>query len=152
MILAGLWHGAGWTFIVWGALHGVGLAAVRFWQTQRGSAKASGIWRYVNIIATFHFVVFAWIFFRAPNLETAIAILARIGSLTVSFANISGPLAIILFIGILAHYIPRKWYDFSLMIYSRAPFYAQAFALMLLVLGLQNVAQTGSAPFIYTKF
>jgi alginate O-acetyltransferase complex protein AlgI len=152
MILAGLWHGAGWTFIVWGALHGIGLAAVRLWQTQRGSAKASGIWRYVNIIATFHFVAFAWIFFRAPNLETAMAILARIGSLTVSFANVSGPLAMILLIGILAHYVPRKWYDFSVMIYSRAPFYAQAFALMLLVLGLQNVAQTGSAPFIYTKF
>jgi alginate O-acetyltransferase complex protein AlgI len=152
MVIGGLWHGAGWTFVIWGALHGVGLAAVRLWQTQRGSAKAVGVWRYVNIVATFHFVVFAWIFFRAPSVEIALAILARIGSLTVSFANISGPLALILLIGVLAHYVPKKWYDLSLTIYTRAPFYAQAFALMLLVLGLQNIVQTGEAPFIYTKF
>jgi D-alanyl-lipoteichoic acid acyltransferase DltB (MBOAT superfamily) len=96
MVIGGLWHGAGWTFVIWGALHGVGLAAVRLWQTQRGSAKAAGVWRYVNIVATFHFVVFAWIFFRAPSVEIALAILARIGSLTVSFANIPAPLAVIL--------------------------------------------------------
>ena len=75
-----------------------------------------------------------------------------ISSLTVSFGNISGPLALILLIGVLAHYVPKKWYDFSLSLYTRAPFYAQAFALMLLVLGLQNIEQTGEAPFIYTKF
>ena len=46
----------------------------------------------------------------------------------------------------------EEWYDFSLTLYTRAPFYAQAFALMLLVLGLQNIVQTGEAPFIYTKF
>jgi len=152
MVIAGLWHGAGWTFLIWGALHGVGLAAVRLWQTRRGSAKAVGLWRYINIVATFHFVVFAWIFFRAPSVEIALAILGRIGSLTVSFANISGPLALMLLIAVLAHYVPKKWYDFSLAIYVRATFYAQAFALMLVVLGLQNIVQTGDAPFIYTKF
>jgi hypothetical protein len=48
--------------------------------------------------------------------------------------------------------MPKKWYQWSLEVYVRAPFYAQAGALALLVLGLQNVVSTGSAPFIYTKF
>ena len=73
-------------------------------------------------------------------------------SLSVSFANVSGPLALVLLIGILAHYVPKKWYDWSLTLYVRAPFYAQAGALTLLVLGLQNVVQSGAAPFIYSKF
>jgi len=153
MVIGGLWHGAAWTFVIWGALHGVGLAVVRGWQTYRkGAPKAAGVWRYVNIFATFHFVVFAWIFFRAPDVATAWEVLGRIGSLSVSAANLSGSFALILAIGILAHYVPKKWYELSLGFFVRAPFYAQAAALALLVVGLQYVAQTGATPFIYNKF
>ena len=55
-------------------------------------------------------------------------------------------------IGALAHYVPKKWYDWSLNLYVEAPFYAQAGVLALLALGLQNVVQSGAAPFIYTRF
>ncbi len=94
MLIGGLWHGASWNFVIWGGLHGIGLAIVRGWQTYTGTAKATGFWRYVNIFVTFHFVVFAWIFFRAANLETVHDILARIGSLSISNANLSGSLAL----------------------------------------------------------
>lgn len=152
MVIGGLWHGASWNFVIWGALHGVGLAMVRLWQTRTGSAKAAGFWRYVNIFVTFHFVTFAWIFFRASTLDNAMAILSRIGSLTASAANISAPLAFVLLLGALAHYVPKRWYDFSQTIFVRAPFYAQAAALALMVIGLQYVAQTGATPFIYNRF
>ena len=122
MVIGGLWHGANWNFVIWGALHGFGLAFVRLWQAQSGTAKAeagpsSAFWRYASIILTFHYVTFAWIFFRAPSFDVALAILGRIASLTVSFANISGPLALVLVIGVLAHYVPKKWYDWSLTLY-----------------------------------
>ena len=152
MLLGGLWHGASWNFVIWGGLHGVGLAVVRLFQARFGSAKAVGFWRYVNIFVTLHFVAFAWIFFRAPNLETVSEILARIGSLSVSAPNVSASLALILAIGALAHYIPKKWYDFSLAMFVKAPFYAQAVGLALLAVGLQYVARTGATPFIYNRF
>ena len=151
MVIGGLWHGASWNFVIWGALHGAGLAFVRLGQTLR-PGKATGAWRYLNIAITFHFVAFAWIFFRAPNVETALSILERIGSLTVSFANVPVGLAFILLLAIFAHYVPKTWYDWSLATYARAPFYAQASALVMLVAGMQNALQTGAAPFIYTKF
>ena len=151
MVIGGIWHGASWTFVVWGALHGTGLALVR-WRQQRGAQKNAGWMRYASIVATFHFVVFAWIFFRAPNLATAWTILARIASLTASAANLTGPIALILSIGIFAHYIPKRWYDWSVTTFTRAPFFAQAGALALLSAGLQYVAQTGATPFIYNKF
>lgn len=152
MVIGGLWHGASWNFALWGAIHGGGLAVVRLWQSWRGNAKATGFWRYANIFLTFHFVVFAWIFFRAPSFELASAILGRIGSHTISFANVSAGLWMILAIALVAHYLPKKWYEVSLNLYVRAPFFAQAAALAGLVIGLQYVAQTGAAPFIYTKF
>jgi alginate O-acetyltransferase complex protein AlgI len=152
MLLGGLWHGASWNFVIWGGLHGVGLAVVRGWQARFGNAKAVGFWRYFNIFLTFHFVAFTWIFFRAPNLETVSEILSRLASLSVSAANLSGPLALILVIGALAHYVPKKWYDFSLGMFVKAPFYAQAVGLALLAVGLQYVARTGATPFIYNRF
>lgn len=151
-VLGGLWHGASWNFVLWGLLHGIGLAFVRLWQTWRGTAKATGFFRYLYIVLTFHYVTFAWIFFRAADFDTAVSILQRIGSLTVSFANVPKELGIILGIAVLFHYLPKKWYDFSVNIYVRAPFYAQAAALAGLVFGLHFVARTGAVPFIYTNF
>jgi alginate O-acetyltransferase complex protein AlgI len=152
MVIGGLWHGASWTFVVWGAIHGLGLAAQHLWRTVRGNKKAEGAWKYFNIFLTIQYVCFAWIFFRAASLENAYAILSRIGSLSFSLLNISPALGLIMGIAVLAHYCPRKWYDFSVSLYSRAPFFVQAAALALLVIGLQYVAQTGATPFIYNKF
>jgi len=153
MILGGLWHGQSWNFVIWGALHGLGLVVVRLWQIRTGSKPAvSAAWRFASIFLTVHYVAFAWIFFRAPNLETATSILARIASGTMSFANVSPGLWVILAIAIVVHYLPKNWYDVSVNLYVRAPFYAQAVALAALVIGLQYVAQTGAAPFIYTRF
>jgi alginate O-acetyltransferase complex protein AlgI len=152
MVLGGLWHGASWNFVIWGALHGAGLVIVRLWQIWRGTAAAAGIWRYASILATFHFVTFAWIFFRASNFEVALAILARIGSLTVSFANVPPAMWMVLAIAILAHFTPKKIYEGGMSLFVRAPFYAQAAALAALAFGLQYVARTGAAPFIYTNF
>lgn len=152
MVIGGLWHGPSWNFVVWGALHGFGLAAVRLVQTRFGNQKAQGIWKVLNIFLTTQFVCFAWIFFRAPNLDAAFAVIARIGSFTYSVANISPPLAFILSLATLAHFVPKRWYDFSVDLYSRAPFYVQAAAMALLALALKYVAATGATPFIYNNF
>jgi alginate O-acetyltransferase complex protein AlgI len=151
MLLGGLWHGASWNFVIWGLLHGVGLAVTRAVQGER-KPDATG-WRQIARIAlTVNFVCFAWIFFRAPTLEAAGSILSRIGSLTATFDNISGSVALVLAIGVAAHYFPMKWQGWLSDRFAATPFYAQAAALMLLAVALQYVAATGVAPFIYTKF
>jgi alginate O-acetyltransferase complex protein AlgI len=85
MVLGGLWHGAAWTFVVWGLLHGVGLAVSRLLHERRGvPAEApmySGrIYRWVSIFVTFHFVCVAWIFFRAQDFGTAWTVLTGLVS------------------------------------------------------------------------
>jgi D-alanyl-lipoteichoic acid acyltransferase DltB (MBOAT superfamily) len=77
MLLGGLWHGANWTFIVWGAVHGVALAATHAWHALR---RRRG-WRWpaalrapavtLSVLGTFMFVALAWVPFRADDLPTA---------------------------------------------------------------------------------
>jgi D-alanyl-lipoteichoic acid acyltransferase DltB (MBOAT superfamily) len=152
MLLGGLWHGASWNFVIWGLLHGVGLAVTRAVQGERKAVEPAGWRRIAGIFLTANFVCFAWIFFRSPTLEAAWTVINRIGSLTMSVENISGPVALVLAIGVLAHYFPMKWQGWVADRFAETPFYAQAAALMLLAVALQYVSATGVAPFIYTKF
>jgi catechol 2,3-dioxygenase-like lactoylglutathione lyase family enzyme len=71
MLLGGIWHGAGWTFVVWGALHGVLIVANHFWRLMPGyrPLPATLAWP-----LTFLAVVLAWVPFRAPDLATAVRI------------------------------------------------------------------------------
>ena len=151
MLLGGLWHGASWNFVIWGLLHGVGLAVSRAFQ-KKSTPEAAGWRRIAKIFVTVNFVCFTWIFFRSPTFDAAINILNRIGSLTISFDNISTPVAIVLAIAVVAHYFPLKWHGWVVDRFAATPFYAQAAALMLLAVALQYVSASGVAPFIYTKF
>ena len=75
-IISGLWHGAAWTFLVWGSLHGLGLVATR--QLERSSWFRDRLPRFVKQIGVFLFVCFAWVFFRAESMGDAGLIISRI--------------------------------------------------------------------------
>jgi alginate O-acetyltransferase complex protein AlgI len=78
MTLGGLWHGASWTFVIWGVLHGVGVAFVHFSRDFLRRAGFKSEPRWVNIfglVLTFHFVTLLWVFFRAPSFDKARAML-----------------------------------------------------------------------------
>jgi alginate O-acetyltransferase complex protein AlgI len=75
MLLGGLWHGAGWNFMLWGGLHGGALAAERAWRnTHPGRGKPSPLMAVVTWAATFLFVTLAWIPFRSPSTTTTGAV------------------------------------------------------------------------------
>jgi D-alanyl-lipoteichoic acid acyltransferase DltB (MBOAT superfamily) len=154
MVIGGLWHGAGWTFLVWGAWHGIGLAAHRGWLALHGNPKltfTSGA-RILCGLATFHFVLVGWVFFRASSLSTARDILYQISSGSISFANITPAFVLVLVIAAAAHYLPQRWYDGGLQLYCQFPYYAQAATIAALAVAIRYVAGSGSAPFIYSRF
>jgi alginate O-acetyltransferase complex protein AlgI len=74
MVLGGLWHGAAWTFVIWGGVHGVGLAAVHVLRSRFRSRNLVPDW--AGRLLTFYFVTFAWVYFRAPNVSVAHRVLA----------------------------------------------------------------------------
>ena len=75
-LIGGLWHGAGWTFIIWGALHGIALAIHRFWQS-----LGFKMWTWLAWFITFNFINITWIFFRAKDFESAMKVLGSMFSL-----------------------------------------------------------------------
>ncbi len=72
MVLGGLWHGASWNFIIWGAMHGFALIVHREWQRLTANANAlfKKIMGWLAMPLTFYWVCLAWIYFRAVNLYT----------------------------------------------------------------------------------
>ncbi|MEL6355256.1 MAG: MBOAT family O-acyltransferase, partial [Cyanobacteria bacterium J06627_28] len=106
MLLGGLWHGAGWTFVVWGALHGFYLVVNNQWQSFKkhtGIASRADSWLVQRCaqLLTFLAVVVGWVFFRAQDLSTALVILhSMIGgngiSLPASIAGLLGPVQTVL--------------------------------------------------------
>jgi D-alanyl-lipoteichoic acid acyltransferase DltB (MBOAT superfamily) len=80
MLLGGLWHGASWTFMLWGGLHGLFLVVNRLWSGTRlrqRLAALSGpsgmVWQVACLALTFHAVCLAWVFFRISDLSAALA-------------------------------------------------------------------------------
>lgn len=69
MVLGGLWHGANWTFVAWGFLHGVGLAFVHL--KNRILGDRFRLPQIIAVLLTFHVVTFAWVLFRAPSIQSA---------------------------------------------------------------------------------
>ncbi len=69
-LLGGIWHGAGWTFVFWGLMHGIALAIHRFWKELGMTMPKLLAW-----FVTFNFVNFAWVFFRAKSFDDAIRVL-----------------------------------------------------------------------------
>ena len=70
MALGGLWHGAGWTFVIWGVLHGLGLGAGVLWRRAGLRMPAALGW-----VLTLAFVLVSWVFFRASSLDNALSML-----------------------------------------------------------------------------
>ena len=86
MIIGGFWHGAGWSFILWGALHGFYLILNHFWHVIQGrigfDADTQWFWtRCFSVLATFIAVIIAWVFFRATDFSSATEILKGMAGL-----------------------------------------------------------------------
>lgn len=157
MLLGGLWHGANWRFVVWGALHGGALAVERALKPHTAGFSASTAGRVLGWIWTFHFVAFCWIFFRAATFDKAGAVLYQIGTdfsplhlwtVLSSYAAIF----VLIAIGYLLHFTPKSWEARAHRVFGEAPLPAQALYLAAMIWLVLQVASAGVQPFIYFQF
>jgi alginate O-acetyltransferase complex protein AlgI len=150
MVLGGLWHGANWTFVLWGLVHGLGIAALHL---VRGFARLA--WpKWLAVLLTFHFVTAAWVLFRAPDLSTAwrVAHGSMMGPWTGADAFFHGHLFVLLLLVIFAathRFDSHARVRFGVRRYSR-PLVWLAIA-MVWVMAIA-VSHGSSANFIYFDF
>ncbi len=158
MLLGGLWHGANWTFVVWGALHGLALAVHRgvtrgvasYRHEQARAPSLSG--RLVGVFVTFHFVCGTWIFFRSPSFGSAQVIFSQLGELTTFTTNLHAEVLTVLAIGLLTHWAPERLYRQCRDAFIALPAPAQGLALGGAALVLREMVSAEAVPFVYFQF
>ena len=112
LLILGFWHGANWTFLVYGLLHGGAVSINRWWKKSGPGATLpepgffGNAWRW---FLTFHFVVVARILFRADDLTQALEITRSLGNMTIVLPRFAPHAWIVLALGYAAHFTPRAW-------------------------------------------
>ena len=157
MLLGGLWHGAAWTFVFWGLLHGTGIAVGR-WRRERRVAQGlpavddSPAGRVLQRVATFHLVCLGWVFFRADSLGTAYQLLTR---LLTAFgpAPAVTPLLVLVIAGMIAaQYLPKEMPARVQDGFSQLRPAVQGVMLGGVLFAITTLGPQGVAPFIYFRF
>ena len=153
MALGGLWHGASWTFVIWGLLHGVCVTIVH--AMQRLAVGARRLPQWAGVLLTFHFVTIAWVFFRAPSVRAAVGVLhaAMFAGGWATASSVLAPNAFVLSL-ILVFFLLHRFDDHrrvKAVFRSVRPEILWPIMIGLWVLAI-TVSQGSSAKFIYFDF
>ncbi|MFO1350167.1 MAG: MBOAT family protein [Gammaproteobacteria bacterium] len=159
MLLGGLWHGANWTFVLWGAWHGTVLAIERALGVRHGTPYP----RWIGMPVTLLLVIIGWVMFRAPNVTTAIGFYR--GMLGLNGYGISSAVAwqvngielLMLTVGWIviytAPYIPRRFWVRKSTSLWRDPALAGSIATVsLMALAVLKLVSDSFSPFLYFQF
>ena len=153
MLLGGLWHGAAWKFIAWGALHGGGLAVERMIEPWLGRRAATPAGRAVAIVVVFHFVCLAWIFFRAEDFEVARLYIAGLFFGWGSGVQQAGPFVVgLVVLGMAGQFLPDRLFDGAAEWLGNVPAWGLGATAGIVVAAINALGPEGIAPFIYYRF
>ena len=153
MLLGGFWHGANWTFLSWGAIHGAMLASER-WQGKDSFSRQ--LPHPVRVAITFGVVCIAWVFFRAPTLSEAIRYLGAMfgtGSVTAAADLVAGMMysryhvIMLVLTGLLVWGAPQSWHFTHRLTAPRLAFIGALIVASIFVMWTQT-----TNPFLYFQF
>jgi D-alanyl-lipoteichoic acid acyltransferase DltB (MBOAT superfamily) len=158
MLLGGLWHGAGWTFVAWGGLHGAGQVVGRLRRHRRRerglSAEPTTPGAILRArVVTFHLVCLGWVFFRADSIGSAFDVLGRLVTGWGEEAGLVTPLVVAAIGGmLLLQNLPRTPAERVQLAFSRVGPLLQGAALAAVLFTITSLGPEGVSPFIYFRF
>jgi D-alanyl-lipoteichoic acid acyltransferase DltB (MBOAT superfamily) len=159
MGLVGLWHGAAWTFVLWGCYHGVllTLSIVKRHVTARfrpdaptGPDEWSPVGHFLRVAFVFHLTLIAGLIFRAPSLATIEQMWSAVGAHGVG-PGVSVEFLLLILFAFLLHYTPERWKRQLEESFSELPAFVQG-AIAALVIGLIATAMGTAQPYYYFQF
>lgn len=158
MLLGGLWHGANLRFVIWGALHGVGLVINKIWNSLFGNRFRKGrLRKAVAVFVTFNFVSFCWIFFRAEDMDSVRLMLNQIiyNFSPGSYMDVLPAYAtvfLLMLAGYIIHFLPDRIKESYRGLFIKMPLVLQIVIIMFIAVILFRMRTTEIMPFIYFRF
>lgn len=154
-LISGLWHGANWTFIIWGGLHGLFNSLQKFFKIDKLSFRKISYQKFLFFALNFTLVIFAWIFFRANSVTDAFTIITKIfsqpgdiyiGSISTLMYGVFG-LSILLFKEIREEFFPNR-----MKLLRSENDVISSFSLSVLVVIILSIGVFNGGQFIYFQF
>jgi D-alanyl-lipoteichoic acid acyltransferase DltB (MBOAT superfamily) len=152
MLLGGLWHGAAWTFVAWGALHGGWQMLERVWRERRpaGEGAPNPLLPWAGRLLTFHVVCLGWVFFRADSFHTAGLVLSRLLQPSASPLDRVVPLVIALMLA--SQLVPQDLVGRARGALAQVHPAVLGLGLAMAIVVVDVLGPEGVAPFIYFQF
>jgi len=155
MLLGGIWHGAAWKFVAWGALHGGGLVVERWlrrWSDSPiGRWAGSGAGQCVRLIVVFHIVCLSWVLFRAASFETVVVYLTEAPASDAALQIAPFTLGLVA-LGLLLNAVPRQVAGRLAAAAGSWPNWSWAVLAGAGIAMIDAMGPDGVAPFIYFQF
>lgn len=162
-LLCGLWHGASWLFVFWGALHGFYMAfsvltkKPRQFLLDKLNLSGTKFWTVVQIIITFHLLAFSLLFFRAPSFDFALIMIDQIinyfhAPVFLQFVEGYQTIFIVIVCGYVLHFLPKSWEEKTMQVVGNSPIMVQALFLTAAIWFAIQFKSADIQPFIYFQY
>lgn len=157
MLIGGLWHGAAWKFVFWGAMHGVGLAVHKACKPVLQKIPDNWLTTFLFWAITFVYVSLLWVFFRAASFEDSVLIIQNIfvdfrWNQIPQFFEVRMVWCIMMIALIIFHFVPQKWADRMQYIFVKSPWIVKLLTFLIVVQLVIEFMTEEVAPFIYFQF
>lgn len=157
MLIGGLWHGAAWKFVFWGAMHGAGLAVHKACRPWLGRLPDRYWIKALAWTLTMIYVSLLWVFFRADSWTDSWLIIQNIFTnfsldYIVPFIKVRYVWLVMMTFIIAVHAIPQRWHDRMLDLFVKAPWVVKLLGFIVVVQLVIEFMSENVAPFIYFQF
>ena len=157
MLIGGLWHGANWKFVFWGAMHGVGLAIHKAFSPLLSKIPNNWFVKFISWTITMVFVSMLWVFFRADSWQESVLIIQNIFKdfrfdYIPVFASVRYVWIVMMAIIIITHSFPRYWHEKMAQCFIKSPWIVKCILFIFIVQLVLQFMSEEVAPFIYFQF
>ena len=157
MIVAGLWHGASWMFVIWGAMHGAAQVVHKMYRQWLDRIPNTLPVRILSCALTFIFLLFTWVFFRSSDIPTALSLMERIftdfdWAYAAPFFRARPVYSLFLIVGYSLLFMHDRTYRLLERMFVESPWMLKLILLVVTIQLLINFSTGSIQPFIYSQF
>ena len=156
MVVCGIWHGAAWSFVIFGVVQGLAVVATHVYYEWRGKRldESEGpltLGRVISVLVTFLFISLSFVLIRAP-FDKALLMYRQLFAFSTFTPNLHRTIVLVIAGGVVLQWFPRGIYEKVREGFVRAPAIVQAVCLFGVAVALREAASTEAVPFVYFQF